>query len=147
MPIDVQEKCISTLVGRQATIVETCLVDEKILPHLPLGKPSLTYRPSSYSFHVSDRIATIFRYLKAPEGKLPHTKTVEEMLPILDKSLDRWQADYRIVERICKCLRFIIRFLSRNSGPILQVRQDSIKTTAIGKLNRSQHDRQNLVLR
>lgn len=109
VPIDVQEKCISTLVGRQATIVETCLVDEKILPHLPL-----------------DRIATIFRYLKAPEGKLPHTNTVEEMLPILDKSLDRWQSDYRIVERICKCLRFIIRFLSRNSGPILQIMAERI---------------------
>ena len=68
-----------------------------------------------------DRISTIFRYLKAPVGKLPHTKTVEDMLPILSKSLSKWQADYRIVERICKCLRFIIRFLSRNSGPILEV--------------------------
>ena len=49
------------------------------------------------------------------------------MLPILEKSLDRWQADYRIVERICKCLRFIIRFLSRNSGPILQVRNGTFQ--------------------
>ena len=60
VPIDVQEKCISTLVGRQATIVETCLVDEKILPHLPLGNSKadqlpfmliiLCFRP--YSYHI-----------------------------------------------------------------------------------------------
>ena len=56
------------------------------------------------------------------------------MLPILEKSLDRWQADYRIVERICKCLRFIIRFLSRNSGPILQVRSKIVHFKWIDKL-------------
>ena len=37
MPIDVQEECISKLVGRQAQIVEQCLVDNRRLPHLPLG--------------------------------------------------------------------------------------------------------------
>ena len=30
------------------------------------------------------------------------------------------------MERICKCLRFIIRFLSKNSGPILEAMADPI---------------------
>jgi len=35
-------------------------------------------------------------------------------------------SEYRIVERICKCLRFIIRFLSTQSGPILEILANTI---------------------
>ena len=73
VPVDIQEKCISHLVGRQAGIVTQCIADDG-QPHLAL-----------------DRISTLFRYLKAPPGKLPHTQTVEEMLPVLSDSLCKWQ--------------------------------------------------------
>ena len=81
MPIDVQERCISHLVGRQARLVSQCIGEEG-QPHLPL-----------------DRISTMFRYLKAPPGQLPHTKTVEDLLPVLSQCLSKWQ---RIASNLIK---------------------------------------------
>ena len=57
MPIDVQEECISKLVGRQAQIIEQSLVDARRLPHLPLG--------------------TVLFSFKAFKWLLSHHKTVE----------------------------------------------------------------------
>lgn len=105
--LELQEGCINQMVGRQALLVQKCLA-ENGQPHLPL-----------------DRISTMFRYLRRPKNQVAHEATVRQLLPLLADCLNKWQADYRIVERICKCLRFIIRFLGSNSGPILEVMASS----------------------
>lgn len=105
--LELQEACINQMVGRQALLVQKCLAEDG-QPHLPL-----------------DRISTMFRYLRRPKNQVAHEATVRQLLPLLADCLNKWQADYRIVERICKCLRFIIRFLGENSGPILEVMASS----------------------
>jgi len=89
--LELQEACINQMVGRQALLVQKCLAEDG-QPHLPL-----------------DRISTMFRYLRRPKNQVAHEATVRQLLPLLADCLNKWQADYRIVERICKCLRFIIR--------------------------------------
>ena len=75
------------MVGRQAGIVQDRIINDGA-PHIAL-----------------DRISTLFRFLKAPKDSLPHTQTVENMLPVLQQALNKWQ---RIVVFIYNVISFSV---------------------------------------
>uniref|UniRef100_A0A4W3HCH4 Transportin-3-like n=1 Tax=Callorhinchus milii TaxID=7868 RepID=A0A4W3HCH4_CALMI len=55
------------------------------------------------------------------EGR-PHPcqKVIQEIWPIISETLFRHQADNRMVERCCRCLRFAIRCVGKGSATLIQ---------------------------
>jgi len=43
-----------------------------------------------------------------------------QLWPVLSKSFEKYSADIRIIERCCRCVRFAIRCLGRNSFSLLE---------------------------
>lgn len=70
-----------------------------------------------------DRLAAIFRHLNpsVPNGQ-PHPcqNVLQEVFPVLSNACEKYQSDVRIVERCCRCIRFAIRCLGKNSASVLQ---------------------------
>ncbi|XP_029646320.1 transportin-3 [Octopus sinensis] len=70
-----------------------------------------------------DGLAAIFRHLNpsVPNGQ-PHPcqSVIQEIFPVLSQACDKYQSDVRIVERCCRCIRFAIRCLGKNSASVLQ---------------------------
>lgn len=43
-----------------------------------------------------------------------------QIWPVLSETLNKYQADNRIVERCCRCLRFAVRCVGKGSASLLQ---------------------------
>ncbi|XP_064490151.1 transportin-3-like [Ornithodoros turicata] len=70
-----------------------------------------------------DRLAAIFRHtnVTAVSGHThPCLPVVEEVWPILSQTCNRCQGDIRVMERCCRCIRFTIRCVGRQSHSLLQ---------------------------
>lgn len=70
-----------------------------------------------------DRLAAIFRNtnVNIPPGQ-PHPcqPVVEEVWPVLSQACHRYQADEKITEQCCRCIRFAVRCIGRHSHSLLQ---------------------------
>ncbi|KAF5302301.1 hypothetical protein FQA39_LY10340 [Lamprigera yunnana] len=85
-----------------------------------------------------DRLASIFRNvcLKLVEGEEnPCKNIVMEVWPVLSHIMEKYQSDLRIMERSCRCLRFILRCVSQQASQIIQ----SLITQIVGLYNSYQH--------
>lgn len=70
-----------------------------------------------------DRMAAIFRNLNVTvtNGQLhPCQPLVQEMWPLLSSTCSKYQTDVRIIERCCRCIRFMIRCVGKQSAPMLE---------------------------
>ncbi|XP_056280903.1 transportin-3 [Pseudoliparis swirei] len=70
-----------------------------------------------------DRLAVIFRHTNpiVENGQThPCQKVIQEIWPVLSETLNAHQADNRIVERCCRCLRFAVRCVGKGSASLLQ---------------------------
>ncbi|XP_069765925.1 transportin-3-like isoform X3 [Narcine bancroftii] len=70
-----------------------------------------------------DRLAAIFRHTNATvvEGRPhPFQKVIQELWPVISETLYRHQADNRMAERCCRCLRFAIRCVGKGSALLIQ---------------------------
>ncbi|XP_061570250.1 transportin-3 isoform X2 [Cololabis saira] len=70
-----------------------------------------------------DRLAVIFRHTNpiVENGQShPCQKVIQEIWPVLSETLNTHQADNRIVERCCRCLRFAVRCVGKGSASLLQ---------------------------
>ncbi|WAR09032.1 TNPO3-like protein [Mya arenaria] len=70
-----------------------------------------------------DRLAAVFRYTTpmVENGSVhPCLPVIQEVWPVLAQACNKYQADVRIVERCCRCIRFAIRCLGKSSSPLLQ---------------------------
>ncbi|KAH3738663.1 transportin-3-like [Dreissena polymorpha] len=70
-----------------------------------------------------DRLAAIFRYTTplVENGSVhPCLPVIQEVWPVLSQACTKYQADVRIIERCCRCIRFAIRCLGKSSSPLLQ---------------------------
>ncbi|XP_038639310.1 transportin-3-like isoform X3 [Scyliorhinus canicula] len=70
-----------------------------------------------------DRLAAIFRHTNATVGEgRPHPcqKVIQEIWPVISETLYRHQADNRMAERCCRCLRFAIRCVGKGSAMLIQ---------------------------
>ncbi|KAL3266215.1 hypothetical protein HHI36_010397 [Cryptolaemus montrouzieri] len=70
-----------------------------------------------------DRLSSVLRNihvkLKGDEHH-PCKTVVLEIWPVLSKTFDRYQADVRIMERCCRCVRFMLRCVSQQVKEILE---------------------------
>jgi transportin-3 len=70
-----------------------------------------------------DRLATIFRYTTPTvDGTAPHPcqDVIQQLWPLLSQSFCKYSADVRIIERCCRCVRFAVRCLGKNSIGLLE---------------------------
>lgn len=70
-----------------------------------------------------DRLAAIFRHTNTVvvEGRPhPFQKVIQEIWPVISETLYRHQADNRMAERCCRCLRFAIRCVGKGSAMLIQ---------------------------
>lgn len=69
-----------------------------------------------------DRLAAIFRYTNptVTNGQMhPCQPVIMELWPVLSQACSKYQADIRVIERCCRCIRFAIRCLGKNSATLL----------------------------
>lgn len=70
-----------------------------------------------------DRLAAIFRNtnVNVPPGQShPCQPVVEEVWPVLSQACHRYQADEKVTEQCCRCIRFAVRCIGRHSHLLLQ---------------------------
>ncbi|XP_044748390.1 transportin-3 [Coccinella septempunctata] len=70
-----------------------------------------------------DRLSSILRSVsikQTEDGPHPCKSVVLEIWPLLSKSFDKYQSDGRIMERCCRCMRFMLRCVSQQLAEILQ---------------------------
>lgn len=70
-----------------------------------------------------DRLASIYRHVNPKVGKgdvNPAVIVIMENWPILSKTIECYQHDDKIMERIVRCIRYAIRCISEQSLPILE---------------------------
>ncbi|XP_067009893.2 transportin-3 isoform X2 [Anabrus simplex] len=70
-----------------------------------------------------DRLAAIFRHTKpsVENGQIhPCQAVITEIWPVLSNACNKYQADLRIMERCCRCLRFAVRCVGKQSVHLLE---------------------------
>lgn len=70
-----------------------------------------------------DRLSSILRSVtvkQIEDEEHPCKSVILEVWPILSKTFDKYQNDGRIMERCCRCLRFMLRCVSQQLVEILQ---------------------------
>lgn len=70
-----------------------------------------------------DRLAAIFRHTNpiVTNGEVhPCQSVINEIWPVISETCNKYQSDGRIIERCCRCIRFAIRCLGKQSAPILE---------------------------
>ncbi|XP_050524422.1 transportin-3 [Daktulosphaira vitifoliae] len=107
-------KAIKEICWRQLnpllTLVES--TTEKTVPE--------TNTPSDPIYWL-DRLSAVLRHLvtKTHSEKDPCVVAVVEMWPSMSKICNRYKTDFRITEHFCRCLRFMIRLVSRSTIALL----------------------------
>jgi len=48
------------------------------------------------------------------------TAICEDVWPVISKVLNKYQADSRVMERVCRCVRYAVRCVGRHSHPFLE---------------------------
>ena len=69
-----------------------------------------------------DRLAAIFRHTNPTvtnEGQHPCQPVVHEIWPVLSEACTKYQADIRVIERCCRCIRFAVRCIRKGSADLL----------------------------
>lgn len=92
----------------------------QILQHeSPKVQPGSTSDPCVWL----DRLTAVFRACvlkELPEGQLhPCKPVVEELWPVVSGVCSKFSADLRVVERVCRCVRFMVRCLGSSTVGIL----------------------------
>ncbi|KFM82505.1 Transportin-3, partial [Stegodyphus mimosarum] len=70
-----------------------------------------------------DRIAAIFRHTTPTitNGQThPCQPVVEKVWPLLSETCNKYQSDVRIIERCCRCIRFAVRCVGKQSASLLE---------------------------
>ncbi|KAK6636318.1 hypothetical protein RUM43_009977 [Polyplax serrata] len=70
-----------------------------------------------------DRLACIFRHTNpciSRDTINPCSAVLTEMWPVLSETCNKFQSDIRVMERCCRCLRFAVRCVGRQSCHMLQ---------------------------
>lgn len=111
LPLEKISECLSDLCAVQVVALKKFLSQE---PHNGISSD-----PSVFL----DRLAVIFRHTNplVENGQThPCQKVIHDIWPVLSETLNKHQADNRIVERCCRCLRFAVRCVGRGSASLLQ---------------------------
>ncbi|XP_059139993.1 transportin-3-like isoform X2 [Physella acuta] len=85
-----------------------------------------------------DRLAAIFRHTNpsVSNGQThPCQAVILEVWPVLSRACEKYQSDVRIIERCCRCIRFAIRCLGKNSATLLT----PLVTQMVGLYQTHQH--------
>ncbi|XP_026810121.1 transportin-3 [Rhopalosiphum maidis] len=107
-------KAIKEICGRQLSpllaLVES--TSEKTVPET---------NTSTDPIYWLDRLSAILRHLatKSNNEKDPCVVAIVEMWPSMSKICTRYKTDSRITEHFCRCLRFMIRLVSRSTTALL----------------------------
>ncbi|KAL0119670.1 hypothetical protein PUN28_007838 [Cardiocondyla obscurior] len=71
-----------------------------------------------------DRLAAIFKHtnpqIDDPNKPHPCQSVVTEMWPVLSNVCETYQRDVRVIERCCRCIRFAVRCVGKNSAHLLE---------------------------
>lgn len=70
-----------------------------------------------------DRLAVIFRNTSpgVQNGAVhPCREVLTEVWPVLSKTCDKYQQDSRIMERVCRCLRYAVRCVGKQAAHLLE---------------------------
>ncbi|XP_019753175.1 transportin-3 isoform X3 [Hippocampus comes] len=111
LPLDKIAECLGDLCAVQVAALKKLLAEES-----PNGRSA---DPTVWL----DRLAVIFRHTNpiVENGQThPCQKVIQEIWPVLSETLNAHQADNRIVERCCRCLRFAVRCVGKGSASLLQ---------------------------
>ncbi|XP_028254571.1 transportin-3 isoform X2 [Parambassis ranga] len=111
LPLEKIAECLSDLCAVQVMALKKLLADES------------TNGKSADPTVWLDRLAVIFRHTNpiVENGEThPCQKVIQEIWPVLSETLNTHQADNRIVERCCRCLRFAVRCVGKGSASLLQ---------------------------
>uniref|UniRef100_A0A7N6B1A3 Transportin-3 n=1 Tax=Anabas testudineus TaxID=64144 RepID=A0A7N6B1A3_ANATE len=111
LPLEKIAECLSDLCAVQVLALKKLLAEES------------TNGKSADPTVWLDRLAVIFRHTNpiVENGQThPCQKVIQEIWPVLSETLNTHQADNRIVERCCRCLRFAVRCVGKGSASLLQ---------------------------
>ncbi|ODM90983.1 Transportin-3 [Orchesella cincta] len=74
-----------------------------------------------------DRLAALFRNTSVQNSRdgtmVEHPckpAICEDVWPVISKVLNKYQADSRVMERVCRCVRYAVRCVGRHSHPFLE---------------------------
>lgn len=71
-----------------------------------------------------DRLSALFRSTDIdlkPGQEHPCQKVIcEDVWPVISKVCNRFQADARVMERVCRCLRYAVRCVGKHSHPFIE---------------------------
>ena len=122
-------KGVSVILGRLPAEQITPLMKEicwlQVKPLFELLESNVKIQKSTRTDPVYwlDRLAVIFRHT-SPEvqnGAIhPCRDVVTEVWPVLSKTCDRFQEDSRIMERVCRCLRYAVRCVGKQAAHLLE---------------------------
>ncbi|KAM9705082.1 transportin-3 isoform 1-T1 [Menidia menidia] len=111
LPLEKISECLSDLCAVQVLALKKLLAEDS------------TNGKSADPTVWLDRLAVIFRHTNpiVENGQThPCQKVIQEIWPVLSETLNTHQADNRIVERCCRCLRFAVRCVGKGSASLLQ---------------------------
>uniref|UniRef100_A0A3P8NTW6 Transportin-3 n=1 Tax=Astatotilapia calliptera TaxID=8154 RepID=A0A3P8NTW6_ASTCA len=111
LPLEKIAECLSDLCAVQVIALKKLLTEQS------------TNGKSADPTVWLDRLAVIFRHTNpiVENGQThPCQKVIQEIWPVLSETLNTHQADNRIVERCCRCLRFAVRCVGKGSASLLQ---------------------------
>ncbi|XP_014226536.1 transportin-3 [Trichogramma pretiosum] len=118
-------KVISTLRNNEVDgpLKELCWLQARPLCHLIEENLPIVRNTKTDPILWLDRLATIFRNVSPPvenQDTHPCHGGVNDMWPVLVKTCEKYQSDARIMERCCRCLRFLVRCLNTYCAHLLE---------------------------
>ncbi|KAK7866974.1 hypothetical protein R5R35_006810 [Gryllus longicercus] len=122
-------KGVSLILGRmpgdqiQQAMKQICWVQVNPLNHLIENDVKTERGTNSDPVLWFDRLAAIFRHTKPPvdNGAVhPCQPVITEIWPVLSKACNKYQGDIRVMERCCRCLRFAVRCVGKQSAHLLE---------------------------
>ncbi|XP_030630141.1 transportin-3 isoform X1 [Chanos chanos] len=120
LPLEKISECLSDLCAVQVMALRKNMA--KSVSQQLLAQDSSNGKSADPTIWL-DRLAVIFRHTNpiVENGQThPCQKVIQEIWPVLSETLNAHQADNRIVERCCRCLRFAVRCVGKGSASLLQ---------------------------
>ncbi|XP_071133816.1 transportin-3-like [Mytilus galloprovincialis] len=118
LPVEKVGEALTQLCSFQITPLSSLLTkseDHKLPSHIAHGSKE---DPTVWL----DRLSAIFRHTTPviTNGQVhPCQTAVQQIWPVLSETCSKFQSDIRIVERCCRCIRFVIRCLGKSSASLL----------------------------